>query len=85
MFINNYVSILLQTKNWHFPSASTKITSQATVTADLQHPLKGVRGEIRSEAFCALGQTGSTGLQGDIFRGRFYEPSFCISSYLEKH
>ena len=85
MFINNYVYILLQTKNWHFPSASTRITSQVTVTADLQHSLKRVRGEIRSEAFCALGQTGSTGLQIDIFRGRFYEPSFCISSYLEKH
>ena len=85
MFINNYVYILLQTKNWHFPSASTRITSQVTVTDDLQQSLKRVRGEIRSEAFCALGQTGSTGLQIDIFRGRFYEPSFCISSYLEKH
>jgi len=32
--------------------------------------------EIRNEALCALGKTGRTGLQIDIFRKRFYEPKF---------
>ena len=46
---------------------------------------KEYRVESRNEALCALGKTGRTGLQTDIFRSRFYEPNFCISSYLEKH
>ena len=32
--------------------------------------------EIRNEALCALGKTGRTGLQTDIFKRRFYEPTF---------
>ena len=35
---------LVSTKNWHLPSASTRIKSLATAAADCQHPLKGVQG-----------------------------------------
>ena len=38
-------------------------------------PWKEFRVEIRNEALCALGKTGRTGLQIDIFR-RFYESQF---------
>ena len=34
----------LPTVNWHLQPASAKINSMATVTTDLQHPLKGVQG-----------------------------------------
>ena len=32
--------------------------------------------KIRNEALCALGKTGRTGLQIDLFRRRFYESQF---------
>ena len=32
--------------------------------------------EIKNEALCALGKTGGTGLQIDLFRRRFYEFQF---------
>ena len=32
--------------------------------------------KIRSESLCALGKTGRTGLQIDLFRRRFYESQF---------
>lgn len=41
-----YFSILhvnLPTKNWHLPYAFTRMKSLATVVADLQHTLKGIR------------------------------------------
>ena len=36
-----------------------------------------------TNAFSALKKTGRIGLQIDIFKSGFYEPNFCISSYLE--
>ena len=66
------------------PSASTRIKSYAAAAADLQHLLKEFRVESRNQALCTQGKTGSTGLQIDILRSRFYELSSCISSYLEK-
>ena len=41
-----------------------------------QHPWKEFRVKIRNEALCALGKTGRTGLQIDLFRRRFYESQF---------
>ena len=32
--------------------------------------------KVRNEALCALGKTGGTGLQIDLFRRRFYEFQF---------
>ena len=46
---------------------------------------KEFRVESRNEALGALKKIGKTGLQIDIFKSQFYEPSSCISSYLEKH
>ena len=46
------LQVLLPTKNWHLPSASTRIKSQDAVTADLQHPWKDFRVEIWNEALC---------------------------------
>ena len=48
-------------------------------------PWREFRVESRNEALCALGKTGRTGFQIDIFRCWSYEPNSCISSYLEKH
>ena len=45
-------------------------------TADFQHPWKEFRVKVRNEALCALGKTGRTGLQIDLFRRRFYESQF---------
>ena len=42
----------------------------------------GCRAEMR---FSVLWKTGRTSLQIDIFKSWFYEPTFCIASYLEKH
>ena len=45
--IFSFLSVLysfLPTKNWHLPTAFTKIKSHTIVAADLQHPLKGVQG-----------------------------------------
>lgn len=33
----------MPTKNWHSPSVSARIKSQAAATPDLQYPLKGVQ------------------------------------------
>ena len=59
----------LPTKNWHVPSAPTRSKSQAAKTANLQHSLKGVQGENRNKALCALKKTDTTGKV-------FYEPEF---------
>ena len=48
-------------------------------------PWKEFRVDSRNEAGYALGKTGRTGLQIDIFRSQFYEPHSCVFSYLEKH
>ena len=48
------LQVLLPTKNWHLPSASTRIKSQDAVTADLQHPWKEFRVDW-NEVLC-LGQ-----------------------------
>ena len=48
----------------------------ATATADFQCPRKEFTVKIRNEALCALGKTGRTGLQIDLFRRRFYESQF---------
>ena len=37
------------------PSTSARIKPRATAAADLQHPLKELRGEGRNEALCAPG------------------------------
>ena len=81
-FFNSHLLFLV---NWHLPSASIRIKSWATAAADLHHPLKEFRVEVRSEALCALGK-----LAKQVFREldnfmRFYEPDSCIFSYLEKH
>ena len=47
----------------------------ATATADLQLPWKEFRVKISDEALHALGKTGRTGFQIDLFR-RFYEFQF---------
>ena len=47
----------------------------ATATADFPRPWKEFRVKIKNEAFCALGKSGRTGLQIDLFRG-FYESQF---------
>ena len=59
----------LPTENWHLPSTSPLQLLPFNI------PWKEFRVEIRNEALCALGRTGRTGLQVDIFR-RFYEPKF---------
>ena len=78
----------LPTKNDHLNLLLTRINSLVTAFADLQHTLKGVQCgfsvETQKAALCALGKTNRTGFQIDSFR-RFYEPTSCISSYLEKH
>ena len=71
--------LIMSTTNWHLPSTSTRIKSYAGIAADFQQPLKGVRVKCRNEAFCALGKTGRTGLQIDIFRSQFDKPNSCIS------
>ena len=77
------VNFILWTGDWHLPSDSTRTESRATAAAALQHPLKGAQcGDQKWGTLC-FGKTGRTGLQIYIFR-RFYEPSSCVSSYLEK-
>ena len=71
--------------HWHLPSTSIRIKSCAAAAADLQHLLKELREDSRKEALWAQGKTGWTGLQIDVFRSWFYEPSSCISSYLETY
>ena len=78
MIIENSLACfgLLTTKNCHFPFASTRMKSVATVVSDLQNTLKGVHGggqewgtllweKLAEQVFRWL----------DIFR-RFYEPNF---------
>ena len=47
----------------------------ATATADFQRPWKEFRMKVKNDAFCALGKTGKTDLQIDLFK-RFYESQF---------
>ena len=43
--------MMLPTKNWHFPSASTRTKSLVTAATDLQQPpLKELRVKFRNEA-----------------------------------
>ena len=63
---------LLPTKSWHLLSASSRVKSQAVVTAYFQHPLKGVQEwstllweELEDQTFRQL----------NSFRKRFYEPN----------
>ena len=51
-------ALILGTRDWHLPSASTWMEFRAMAAANLQHLLKKLRVEITSEAFCALGKTG---------------------------
>ena len=51
-------ALILGTRDWHLPSASTWIEFGAMAAANPQRLLKELRVEIRSEAFCALGKTG---------------------------
>ena len=46
---------------------------------------KEFRMENRNEALGTWGKAGRAGLQIDTFWRQFYEPSSCISSYLQKH
>ena len=75
----------LQTEpcRWHPPSASIWIKACAAAAADLQHLLTELREECRQEALGAQAKAGWTGLQRDVFRSWFYEPTSCMSSYLE--
>ena len=67
------------------PSTSTRIESRAAAAAGFQHSLKVVQGgqqNLGTLFLGVVGETGRMGLQIDIFRSQFYEPNFCISSYL---
>ena len=82
----------LSTTTWHLPSTSTRLQSCAATAADLHHPPEDAQGgDQKRDALCwgggggSRGATGRTGLQRGIFSSCFYEPSSCISSYLEKH
>ena len=82
----------LSTTTWHLPSTSTRLQSCAATAADLHHPPEDAQGgDQKPDALCwgggggSRGATGRTGLQRGIFSSCFYEPSSCISSYLEKH
>lgn len=43
-FLPLSIYVILPTKDWHLPSVSTRVGSQATTAADLQYPLRGVQG-----------------------------------------
>ena len=66
---------LVSTTSWHLLSTSTRINSYATAAADLQHPMKEFRVEIRNRALCTQGKTGRIGSQ--IVR-HFQEPILWI-------
>ena len=59
----------LPTKDWHFPSTSTRIKSWWTATPDLQYPLKGIHGGVQEWGICALGKAGRTSLH----LGRYFQ------------
>ena len=91
-FSRNYKTMKVEmtkvpsTTNWHLPSTSTRIKSWTHCSSwSSTSPWKELMVKIRNKALCALEKTARTSLQIDIFRRWFYEPSSCISSYLEKH
>ena len=65
----------LPTENWHLPSISVRLNHEPLQLLTFNIPWKEFRVAIRNEALCALGKTGRTGLQIDIFR-RFCESKF---------
>lgn len=48
--MENKCIILMPAKNWHLPSASTRIKSQAAMTTDPQHPLEWFQGGDQERA-----------------------------------
>ena len=75
----------LSTTNWTFHLPLQGLNHVLLELLIFNTLWKELRVESRNDALCALGKTGRTSLQVDIFRRWFHEPNSCISSYLGKH
>lgn len=47
----------------HLPTTSPRVQWGVAAAAELQHPLEGAQGGEQTGDICALGKTGSAGLQ----------------------